>query len=78
MRESQAQVADLTTNKNFNQDGRMTVTNYGKGVEFWMNDTDAARLVNFPTDVVSADTYFFTDPNIAGRASARWIRGRSS
>ena len=72
MRESASQaVADLTSYKNFNQDGRMTVTNYGKGVEFWMNDTDAARLVNFPTDVVSADTYFFTDPNIAGQSECQ-------
>ena len=29
------------------------------------------RLVNFPTDVVSADTYFFTDPNIAGSSECQ-------
>ncbi len=45
--------------------GVPTYVNYGKGVAFWNSDEDAARFVNY-TDIVSADTYWFTDPNICG------------
>ncbi|QIG51829.1 hypothetical protein G5V57_31460 [Nordella sp. HKS 07] len=48
------------------EDGRLRYNNYGKGVVFWLNDDDAARLVNSYQDIVSADTYWFTDPDIAG------------
>lgn len=41
----------------------MVYANYGKGIAFWLEDGDAARFVAFP-DVVSADAYWFTDPNI--------------
>src|SRR4051812_48596130 len=45
-------------------DGRMHYSNYGKGVMFWESDADAARFVNGFQQVTSADTYWFTDPNI--------------
>lgn len=38
--------------------------NYGKGVTFWETDSEAARFVNGYQDIVSADNYWFTDPNI--------------
>ncbi|QIG51818.1 hypothetical protein G5V57_31390 [Nordella sp. HKS 07] len=44
-------------------DGRFTYNNFGKGVLFWETDAEAARFVN-SVDVVSADAYWFTDPNI--------------
>jgi hypothetical protein len=47
-------------------DGMMAYTNYGKGVTFWESDAEAARFVNDYQDVVSADNYWFTDPNICG------------
>lgn len=47
-------------------DGRLRYNNYGKGVLFWQSDDDAARFVNDYQDVVSADAYWFTDPNICG------------
>jgi hypothetical protein len=46
--------------------------NYGKGVMFWETDAQAARFVNGTPSfgpyqhIVSADTYWFTDPNIDG------------
>lgn len=45
---------------------KMTYANYGKGVTFWETDKQAARFVNEFQDVVSADNYWFTDPNICG------------
>jgi hypothetical protein len=38
--------------------------NYGKGVTFWMSDADASHFVNTYSDIISADNYWFTDPNI--------------
>lgn len=43
--------------------GTMVYANYGKGITFWLSDEEAARFAAFP-DVVSADAYWFTDPNI--------------
>lgn len=45
------------------RDGRLRYNNYGKGVMFWEADADAARFVNEFQDVVSNDTYWFTDPH---------------
>jgi hypothetical protein len=45
---------------------KMIYANYGKGVTFWESDQEAARFVNEFQDVVSADNYWFTDPNICG------------
>jgi hypothetical protein len=47
-------------------DGRLRYNNYGKGVMFWETDAEAARFVN-AQDLVSADTYWFTDNNICSR-----------
>lgn len=46
--------------------GTMLYANYGKGVTFWETDAQAAQFVNDYPDVVSADNYWFTDPNICG------------
>ncbi|MFC8302331.1 DUF4082 domain-containing protein [Specibacter sp. NPDC057265] len=46
--------------------GSMIFANYGKGVTFWETDSEAARFVNEYPNVVSADNYWFTDPNICG------------
>ena len=47
-------------------ESKMLFANYGKGITFWETDEEAARFVEFP-DAVSADNYWFTDPNICGR-----------
>jgi hypothetical protein len=47
------------------QDHRIRYANYGKGVMFWEPDAQAQRFVNDFQDIVSADIYWFTDPNIA-------------
>jgi hypothetical protein len=49
-------------------DHRLRYANYGKGVTFWEADAEAAVFVNRFQDVVSADNYWFTDPNICGRS----------
>jgi hypothetical protein len=46
--------------------GVLRYANYGKGVTFWELDSEAARFANDFQDVVSADNYWFTDPNICG------------
>ena len=48
-------------------DGRLRYNNYGKGVMFWETHAEAARFVN-AQDLVSADTYWFTDNNICSRS----------
>jgi hypothetical protein len=47
-------------------DGRLRYNNYGKGVMFWHSDAEAARFIN-AQDLVSADTYWFTDNNICSQ-----------
>jgi hypothetical protein len=44
----------------------MVYANYGKGVTFWETNEQAAVFINEFQDVVSADTYWFTDPFICG------------
>lgn len=44
----------------------LTYANYGKGVTFWESDQNSATFVNDFQHVVSADNYWFTDPNICG------------
>lgn len=57
--------------------GTLVYANYGKGVTFWATDEEAARFVNAYQDVVSADNYWFTDPNICGASEGgRMIGGR--
>lgn len=42
-----------------------TYANYGKGVNFWLPDEDAATFVNGWTDLaVSSDVYWYTDGNV--------------
>jgi hypothetical protein len=47
------------------KDGRLVYNNYGKGVMFWENDTQAARYVN-GVNLASNDIYWFTDPHVCG------------
>jgi hypothetical protein len=45
-------------------DNKPRYTNYGKGVLAWETDAEAAQFVNQYADFISADFYFWTDPNI--------------
>jgi hypothetical protein len=45
--------------------GKMSYANFGKGVTFWETDSEAAKFVGYP-NLVSADNYWFTDPNVCG------------
>ncbi len=63
---AEAEVRLQTIRTGLPEDGRLRYNNYGKGVMFWLSEDDAARLVNRYQDIVSADTYWFTDPYIAG------------
>lgn len=47
-------------------DTREHYLNWGKGVLFWNPDNEAAGYVNSWGDVISADAYWYTDPNISG------------
>ena len=65
------------------QDNRLRFANYGKGVLLWQSDADAARFINGRTgpnsfqQVVSADLYWFTDPNESGNSrKGFWIQLR--
>jgi hypothetical protein len=49
-------------------DGRFRYNNYGKGVMFWETTEQAQRFVNDFQQVVSNDTYWFTDPRVSGSA----------
>ena len=42
-------------------DGRFAYSNYGKGVIFWLSDSDAEQFVNDYQQVVSNDIYWFAD-----------------
>ena len=48
-------------------DGRFRHSNYGKGVLFWQTPAEAACFVN-AQDLVSTDSYWFTDNNLCGRS----------
>jgi hypothetical protein len=56
--------------KKFPTDKRMRYTNYGKGVLFWDNNTDAAQFVNQYQDVLSADAYYFQDYDLCSFSQA--------
>ncbi|MFI6506291.1 hypothetical protein ACIBCT_01680 [Streptosporangium sp. NPDC050855] len=45
-------------------DGRMHYANFGKGVMMWERDADAATFVNYFTDVVSSDVYWYTSASV--------------
>jgi hypothetical protein len=56
-------------------DGRLVYNNFGKGVAFWNSEAAAARYVGEFQDVVSADTYWFTDGSICGLGEGGGRRG---
>ncbi len=58
----QQKLSDATT------PGSLKYANYGKGVSFWETNEEAAVFINHFQDVVSADNYWFTDPNICGQS----------
>jgi hypothetical protein len=62
------------TNRNSQRptDGRKSFANYGKGVAFWESDAEARTFVNTFQNVVSADTYWFSDQNIC----SQWEGGK--
>ncbi|MFF5793533.1 hypothetical protein ACFY5D_15920 [Paeniglutamicibacter sp. NPDC012692] len=48
-------------------EGLVVYANFGKGVTFWEPDTVGTYFVNEYADIVSADNYWFTDPNICSK-----------
>lgn len=55
--------------------GVMTYANYGKGVTFWLTDQQSQTFLNTYQDLVSADNYWFTDPNICAKSEGGAIKG---
>jgi chitodextrinase len=55
------------------QDGRLRYNNYGKGVIFWNDDSDAEQYVNDFQQLVSDDIYWHSDP---GDDCTQWQGGR--
>ena len=55
--------------------GAMLYANYGKGVAFWESDEEALGFFNQTQDLVSADTYWFTDPYICARTEGGAVIG---
>ncbi|WP_311213349.1 MULTISPECIES: hypothetical protein [unclassified Arthrobacter] len=47
--------------------GAMLYSNYGKGIAFWLSDEESVEFFKGIQDVVSADTYWFTDPSICAK-----------
>lgn len=48
---------------------------FGKGVTMWESTDEARQFVNGPADGVSADLYWFTDPNICGASEGGVMLG---
>nr|WP_306422536.1 hypothetical protein [Paenarthrobacter aurescens] len=55
--------------------GSMLYANYGKGVTFWLSDEESVEFFKGIQDVVSADTYWFTDPSICAKGEGGAIVG---
>jgi hypothetical protein len=55
--------------------GTMLYANYGKGVAFWLSDEESVEFFKGIQDVVSADTYWFTDPSICAKGEGGAIIG---
>jgi hypothetical protein len=53
----------------FPNDGRVKYANFGKGVNFWETDTEAACWVN-SVDIPSTDEYWMSDNNVCGFSEA--------
>lgn len=58
--------------------GIMTYANYGKGVTFWLSDEQSRAFINGKQDLVSADNYWFTDPNICAQTEGGAISGNAN
>jgi hypothetical protein len=67
--------AQQTRRSQLPDDHRLRYSNYGKGITFWESDRDARVFVNRFQDVVSADNYWFTDPNICGASEGGALLG---
>lgn len=48
---------------------------FGKGVMMWQSREQAEKFVNDGPDGVSADLYWYTDPNICGISEGGWFFG---
>lgn len=55
--------------------GSMLYANYGKGVAFWLSDEESQGFFRNTQDLVSADTYWFTDPNICAKGEGGALNG---
>ncbi|MFJ5956269.1 hypothetical protein ACIQC5_09955 [Paenarthrobacter sp. NPDC092416] len=55
--------------------GAMLYANYGKGVTFWLSDEESQGFFKGTQDLVSADNYWFTDPNICAKGEGGAIIG---
>ncbi|MFE4195034.1 hypothetical protein ACFRJ9_04140 [Paenarthrobacter sp. NPDC056912] len=55
--------------------GTMLYANYGKGVTFWLSDEESVEFFKGIQDIVSADNYWFTDPNICAKGEGGAIIG---
>lgn len=60
------------------QDGRPRYANYGKGVQLWETDAEAGKFVNDFQKTVSADMYWYTDPNLNPADLQNWWQINSS
>jgi hypothetical protein len=58
------------------KDGRPRYANYGKGVMMWESDAQAEVFVNRFQQLVSADMYFYTDPNLCPGEAQRFLNIR--
>lgn len=56
-------------------DRRLVYANYGKGVIFWETDVEAKAFVNNYSDIVSADTYWFTDRDVCHASQGGQLLG---
>ena len=55
--------------------GDLRYANYGKGVTFWESAAEVSKFVNDFQDVVSADNYWFSDPNICAASEGGILVG---
>lgn len=60
------------------QPGELRYANYGKGVEFWEDDAQAAKFVNQYQDVVSADLYWGTDSDLCQASQGGVLLGTNA
>lgn len=58
--------------------GSMIYANYGKGITFWLSDEQSRAFINGTQNLVSADNYWFTDPNICAKTEGGAINGSTN